>query len=138
MKTLRYIIASALCTLISQSIFASPPKSVPAADFLEALLRFEPWSESVWHDAPQIPGAGYFGDGGSEGNGAIRGNSGIALAYAVLVREFPDAPQRAHRLQRAAAALRYCALTHSTGPPDATCTDGKKWQHNWITGIRVG
>jgi hypothetical protein len=106
---------------------AEPPKSGVAADYLKALLRFEPWAESVWKDYPKIEGAGYFGDGASDGNGGIRGSSGIALAYAVFVREFPDSPERNRRLARVEAALRYSSQTHSSGPADAVCVDGKKW-----------
>src|SRR5436309_1461144 len=83
----------------------APPRSGPGADYLQALVRFEPWAESVWKDDPKIAGAGYFGDGASDGNGGIRGTCGIALAYAVLVREFPQAPERARRLKRVEATL---------------------------------
>jgi hypothetical protein len=93
--------------------------------YLQALERFEPWAESVWHDYGPIPGSGYFGDGATSGNGGIRGTCGIALAYAVLVRAFPGAPQRLHRLKRVEAALRYAAMTH-VGAPD-TAIDGKRW-----------
>lgn len=110
-----------------RSVSAAPPASGCAADYLQALIRFEPWAESIWKDDPQIPGAGYFGDGNSEGNGGIRGTCGVALAYAVLAREFPDAPEHARRLQRVNATLRYAALTHASGPADALAADGKKW-----------
>ena len=49
-------------------------KNGPASNYLEALLRFEPWAESVWKDYPQIENSGYFGDGQGEGShGGIRG-----------------------------------------------------------------
>lgn len=99
--------------------------STPAPDYLKALLRFEPWAESVWKAYPAIPGSGYFGDGATTGNGGIRGTCGIALAYAVLINALPNAPQRSHRLKRVEAALRYAASTHVGGSQVAQ--DGKKW-----------
>lgn len=96
-----------------------------SADYLQALLRFEPWAESVWEDYAPIPGSGYFGDGRTTGNGGIRGTCGIALAYAVLVKAFPNAPSRAHRLKRVEEALRYAESTHVGGTD--TATDGKRW-----------
>lgn len=102
-------------------------KNGPGADYLKALLRFEPWAESVWKDYPKIPNAGYFGDGVAESNGGIRGNCGIALSYAVLVRAFPDAAERKHRIKRVEAALRYAEETHQSGIETAVTSDGKKW-----------
>lgn len=98
-----------------------------ANDYLKALLRFEPWAESVWKDYPAIPDAGYFGDGASGGNGGIRGNAGITVCYMVLIRAFPDAPQRTHRLNRVDAALRYAVRTHQSGPSGIVAVDGEKW-----------
>ena len=102
-------------------------KNVPGADYLQALLRFEPWAESVWKDYPKIPNTGYFGDGIAESNAGIRGNCGIALSYAVLVRAFPDAAERKHRIKRVEAALRYAEETHQSGNEKALTSDGKKW-----------
>lgn len=106
---------------------AAPPTSGCAADYLQALIRFEPWAESIWKDDPQIPGAGYFGDGASEGNGGIRGTCGVALAYSVLATEFPDAAEHARRVRRVNATLRYAAFTHGGGPAEMLAVDGKKW-----------
>jgi hypothetical protein len=102
-------------------------KNGPAADYLQALLRFEPWAESVWKDYPKIPNSGYFGDGASGGNGGIRGSCSIAISYAVLIRAFPDAPERQHRIKRLEAALRYAEETHKSGPASLVTVDGKKW-----------
>lgn len=99
--------------------------SAVALDYLQALLKFEPWAESTWADYERIPGAGYFGDGQSDGNAGIRGTMCIAFTYGVLIDEFPDAPQRAHRLKRLEAALRYAEQTHESGP--SVTIDGKKW-----------
>lgn len=96
-------------------------------NYLKALIRFEPWAESVWKDYPSIPGAGYFGDGQSGGNGGIRGTAGIALAYAVLVREFPGAPEYKRRLAHLQATLKFAEETHQSGPAGYVATDGKKW-----------
>lgn len=99
----------------------------PAGDYLLALLRFEPWAESIWHDYPRIPDAGYFGDGLSGGNGGIRGTCAIALNYAVLVKAFPHDPKRPHRLKRIEEVLRYVEETHRSAPDSTTAVDGKKW-----------
>lgn len=103
-------------------------KNGPASNYLEALLRFEPWAESVWKDYPQIENSGYFGDGQGEGShGGIRGTCNIALSYAVLIRAFPDAPGNQHRLKRVEAALRYAAETHKSGIATVLPVNGKKW-----------
>ena len=98
-----------------------------AANYLQALINFEPWAESVWKDYPSIPGSGYFGDGETEGNGGIRGTCGIALSYVVLIRAFPDAPERSHRLKRVEEALRYAVETHRSSNATVFAVDGKKW-----------
>jgi len=105
---------------------AGPPKGA-AADYLLALLRFEPWAELQWHDYAKIANTGYFGDGTTGGNGGIRGTCGIALSYAVLAREFPNAPERQHRIKRVEAALRYAEETHESGQDKVVAVDGKKW-----------
>lgn len=128
----------ALCIILVISSFtvsrkmtstAGIQKNGPGADYLQALLRFEPWAESVWKDYPKIPDAGYFGDGSGESinNGGIRGSCGIALSYAVLVRAFPDAAERQHRIKRVEAALRYAEETHQSGVDTNVASDGKKW-----------
>ena len=120
-----------LCAIISFSVFIAACDTDnykgPADDYLQALLNFEPWAESVWKDYPSIPGSGYFGDGESDGNGGIRGSCSIALSYAVLIRAFPNAPERQHRINRVEAALRYAEETHQSGPPELVAVDGKKW-----------
>ena len=100
-----------------------------ADNYLKALIRFEPWAESVWKDYQKIPDSGYFGDGSGESinNGGIRGSCGIALSYAVLVRALPDATERQHRIKRVEAALRYAEETHQSGVDTMLAADGKKW-----------
>ena len=105
----------------------SIPKSGPAADYLLALQRFEPWAESTWHDYSKIPHSGYFGDGVAGGNNGIRGIGLIALGYAVLVQAFPHDPKRQHRLRRIEDALRYLEETHESGRDSMVAVDGKKW-----------
>lgn len=112
--------------IASQTAVAQKKPSV-TDKYLNALLKFEPWAESVWHDYPAIEGAGYFGDGASGGNGGIRGTTGIAIAYAVLIREYPNAPEKARRLKHLQATLKFAEETHQSGPASAVATDGKKW-----------
>lgn len=112
----------------AQAPAAGPPGvKGPAAEYLQALLRFEPWAESVWKDYPAVTGAGYFGDGASGGNGGIRGSCGIALSYAVLIRALPQDPRRGHRLARVAAALRYATATHRSAEDSVPAVDGHRW-----------
>ena len=103
------------------------PKNGPASDYLEALLRFESWAESVWKDYPEIENSGYFGDGRTDTHGGIRGTCNVALSYAVLIRAFPDAPGNQHRLKRVEAALRYAEETHKSGIGTDLSVDRKKW-----------
>lgn len=98
--------------------------------YLACLTNFESYAETLWHPAayPGAPAdAGYWGDGtsDSQNNGGIRGNSGIAVAYAVLVTALPDDPRTPHRLERIRQALNYDAATHFTGTN--VCVDGKPW-----------
>lgn len=96
--------------------------------YYQALLDFERYAETIWRDctnAAQPPDSGYWGDGASSGNGGIRGNCGIAVAYAVLVLAEPDNPTNAVRLSRIRKALNYAAGTHITGT--YVCVDGKQW-----------
>ncbi len=96
--------------------------------YLEALLDFERYAETIWVNCTgsnQPPDSGYWGDGGSSGNGGIRGNCGIAVAYAVLVVAQPDNPTNTLRLTRIRKALNYAAGTHTSG--SYFCVDGKKW-----------
>jgi len=100
--------------------------------YLEALLDFERYAETIWTDcsgAAQPPDSGYWGDGGSSGNGGIRGNCGVAVAYAALILAQPDNPTNTLRLNRVRKALNYASETHTTGA--YVCVDGKRW--GWPT-----
>ncbi|HSU53036.1 MAG TPA: discoidin domain-containing protein [Candidatus Dormibacteraeota bacterium] len=104
-------------------------------DYLNALVDFERYAETIWHTntaANKPPDSGYWGDGGSTGNGGIRGNGGVAIAYAVLVNAFPGNSTNAVRLTRIRQALNYAANTHVSGTNQPYyCTDGHKW--GWST-----
>lgn len=122
----RLLALLAFCTLLR----AAESPSVP--DLLrESLLDFERYAESVWHEE------GYFGDGVSDGNAGIRGTCGVALVCAVLAREFPESPERARRVARTIAALRFAASTHRA-IDQAKCTDGKTWGYGWQTSLWSG
>lgn len=96
--------------------------------YLECLTNFEPYAESIWHDATYSGApaqAGYWGDGGSSGNGGIRGNSGVALAYATLVLAQPGHPFNSNRLDRIRRALNYNNATHIVSTNK--CVNGSSW-----------
>src|SRR5215472_14340058 len=79
--------------------------------YLDSLVDFERYADGFWHAAAYSNApvdAGYFGDG-SSGEGGIRTSCGVALAYAVLAEAFPDATNRAARLEKARMALNYAA-----------------------------
>jgi hypothetical protein len=111
-------------------------ESVPDL-LIEALLDYERYAETAWHDAPAPANSGYFGDGISGGNAGIRGTCGTALAYAVLLTEFPRDGESERRLRRVEAALRYASGTH-TVLKHATCVDGKNWGYGWQTALWSG
>jgi autotransporter-associated beta strand protein len=99
--------------------------------YLQCLTNFEAYAQTIWHtNSVGIPDAGYWGDGGSTGNGAIRGNSGIAVAYAVLCVALPNDPKYATRLTYLRQALNYDYNTHVTGGYNTT--SGNKW--GWSNG----
>jgi hypothetical protein len=96
--------------------------------YLDALVDFERYAETIWHDATgasRPTNAGYWGDGGSSGNGGIRGSCGIAVAYAVLVVAQPSDPKTPTRISRIAKALNYASQAHVSG--SKTCVDNQQW-----------
>jgi hypothetical protein len=111
----------------------SPTAEVPSV-YLDCLDDLTRYAETQWHAVNDPPGAGYFGDGVSGGNAGIRGNCGMALAYATLARA--GRGDRQHLTDRAEAALRYAAETHVTG--DSRCVDGKQWGEGWQTALWTG
>jgi hypothetical protein len=103
--------------------------------YLQCLTNFETYAETIWHPA-SYPGAppdsGYWGDGGAQAgnNGGIRGNGGIAVAYATLVVALPNDPRTAIRLSRVRQALNYNTATHFTGT--SLSVNGYQW--GWGSG----
>ena len=88
--------------------------------YLQCLTNFETYAESIWTSAAYSGApadSGYWGDGGAQAgnNGGIRGNGGIAVAYAVLCLAYPNDPRYTNRLARVRQALNYNAATHFTG-----------------------
>ena len=106
--------------------------------YLDCLVAFEPYAERNWHTAayPNAPAdAGYFGEGVS-GEGGIRTSCGVALAYAVLAKAFPDATNRAVRLERVRQALNFAAHTHVSDTN--VCSNRKRWGHEWQSSYWAG
>jgi autotransporter-associated beta strand protein len=88
--------------------------------YLQCLTNFETYAETIWTTAAYSGApadAGYWGDGGAQAgnNGGIRGNGGVAVAYAVLCLAYPNDPKYATRLARVRQALNYNTATHFTG-----------------------
>jgi hypothetical protein len=109
-------------------LFAASASADSKQTYLDSLIDFERYAETIWHDATgtsRPTNAGYWGDGGSSGNGGIRGSCGIALAYAVLVKALPADPKTGTRLSRVTKALNYATQAHVTGLK--TCTDNNPW-----------
>ena len=95
--------------------------------YLQCLTNFETYAESIWHPSSSVPDSGYWGDGNSTGNGGIRGNSGIAVAYAVLCVALPNDPKFATRLTYLRQALNYDYNTHITGSYNTVSGDQWGW-----------
>jgi autotransporter-associated beta strand protein len=95
--------------------------------YLDALVDFERYAETIWHDAGagEPPDSGYWGDGGSSGNGGIRGSCGVAVAYATLIKALPNDPSVSNRIDRVRKALNYAANSHVTGA--YVTSDGNQW-----------
>ena len=110
-----------------------------AAVYLSCLTTFETYAESIWHTATgtNVPAdSGYFGDGNSGGNGGIRGSTGVAVAYAVVVQALPSDPKNPTRLAHIRQALNYAANTHVSG--SNVCIDGLQWGQDWQTAMWAG
>src|SRR5512147_128033 len=97
-----------LLLAVSAGLAGSPAWADSAQTYLECLVDYQRYGDSIWHTASYSnapASSGYFGDGASGGNGGIRGNCGTAIAYAVLVRAFPSDPGRAARIDKVRQAL---------------------------------
>ncbi len=111
------VLAMVLWTI---SCFAAQGQVASQQIYLQCLTNFETYAETVWHPASYAGApadSGYWGDGGAQAgnNGGIRGNGGIAVAYAVLCLAYPNDPRYVTRLSRVRQALNYNASTHFTG-----------------------
>ena len=96
------------------------------------------YASKDWHDASFDSGAGYWGDGVSEGNEGIRAIGSMALTCGALLK-YSHALTRAERreyLSKATSAIRYAVATHLTGTQK--CSDGKQWGKNWQSGMWIG
>ena len=95
-------------------------------------------ADKDWHDASFDPGAGYWGDGVSQGNEGIRAIGSMALTCGALLK-YSHALTHAERreyLSKTTSAIRYAVATHLTGT--RKCTDGKQWGKNWQSGMWIG
>lgn len=112
---------------------AAMPGGPMAADYVRILSRFPLYAERGWHNLPNQPGVGWFGDGRSDENGQ-RTLANFILTYALLATDPGYDPtvshcSREHLAGRALAAGRYWLRTHLT--QDLRCTDGAPWGHHW-------
>ncbi len=115
------------------------PSAGPAATYLECLVDFQRYAETVWHTAAYVnspPDSGYSGSGDSTSNNGIRGDLGVAVAYGVLARAYPDDPKRPTWLARIRQGLNYAADTHRSGA--YRCVDGLQWGHDWGSAMLTG
>jgi hypothetical protein len=110
-----------------------------AQTYLDCLRDFQIYGDSIWHSATYSNApvdAGYWGDGNSTGNGGIRGNCGVAVAYGVLARAYPADTNRPARIAKIRQALNYAANTHVSGTN--VCVDKLQWGHGWQTALWAG
>src|SRR5579872_1967508 len=65
-------------------------------------------ADEVWHERPAIPGAGYWGGGGS-GEDGTRANGGMVLASGALLKYSNSLTpaERQELMRKALASLRY-------------------------------
>ena len=125
--------------LFATALAACSAHGASDALYLESLVDFQGHGDTIWHTATYSnapPDSGYWGDGNSGGNGGIRGNCGVAVAYAVLARGHPAATNRPARIAKIRQALNYAANTHVSGTN--ICVDGNRWGHNWQTALWAG
>ena len=115
------------------------PSSTPAVTYLECLVDFQRYAETVWHTANYSnspPDSGYFGSGDSTSNNGIRGDLGVAVAYAVLAQAYPADTNRPAWLAKIRQGLNYAANTHRSGTN--ICEDGLQWGHDWGSAMLTG
>jgi hypothetical protein len=113
---------------LSSFVILSSAHASSQQTYLTCLTNFETYAETIWHDATgstHPTNAGYWGDGGSSGNGGIRGMCGVAVAYAVMVKALPGDPKNSNRISHITKALNFAGQAHVTGTK--TCTDNSPW-----------
>jgi hypothetical protein len=126
-----------LAMLITALLIAMQPCRADlfsAATYLNCLVNFQQYGDSIWHPATYANApadSGYFGDGTSAGNGGIRGMCGVAVAYAVMAVALTNDPARPARIDKIRQTLNYAANTHLSG--SNVCKDGLQWGHDWQT-----
>lgn len=122
-----------------------PPPEVHK--YLPFFVTYMPYAETLWHDAGQ---GSYWGDGGSGGNGGIRGTSNLTLAAAMLVYATDHGwltPSQQETLteagldrdslvERINRSWVYLAAGHLSG--DGQCADGKQWGRSWQSSLWLG
>lgn len=103
-----------------------------------ALPLLAAWAESSerwWYDLPGGSDLGCYGTGYAWWG--VQTNQKYAAAMAVLAARGEGHVDREWALRRALASLRFSLASHVSGPPEVTCTDGRKWGHNWITALGI-
>ncbi len=110
-----------LVLAVASLFMGRPARADSSSLYLQCLTNFEAlYGEANWHEATYSgapPDSGYWGDGEADAgnNGGIRGNGGMAVAYATLVVAQPNSPSNATRLAHIRQALNYNAATYYTG-----------------------
>ncbi len=95
-------------------------------------------ADQFWKASAFDPGAGYWGDGASDGNQGIRAIGEMVFTCGTLLRysgTLSDA-ERGARLSQATAAIRFACATHKTG--SQKCPDGKSWGGTWQSAMWTG
>jgi hypothetical protein len=95
-------------------------------------------ADQFWHPASFDAGAGYWGDGVSEGNQGIRAIGEMVFVCGTLLK-YSDAfgePDRAACLTKAIEATRFACATHLSG--SQKCPDGKVWGGSWQSAMWAG
>jgi hypothetical protein len=95
-------------------------------------------ADRFWKSSSTAAGAGFWGDGVSDGNQGIRAVAEMVLTCGTLLR-YSDAlapGERQEYLLKATGAIRYAAATHITGTQQ--CPDGKHWGGSWQSAMWTG
>ncbi len=95
-------------------------------------------ADQFWKTSAFDSGAGYWGDGASDGNQGIRAIGEMVFTCGTLLKysDTRNSADRAAWLSHATAALRFACATHVTGI--AKCPDGKSWGSSWQSAMWTG